>query len=67
MAVALLAHGAENDVVKVKETGFGVRYEVDGQLRTPDDRQPLVRSVWQVEAGQVAPRLITAYPIEVKS
>src|SRR5919109_89628 len=54
LAVALKAHGAENDVVKVKETDFGARYEVEGKLQTPDGREPLVCSVWQVEAGGAA-------------
>ena len=67
LAVALRAHGAENDVVKIKETGFGTRYEVEGKLHCPDGRQPLIRTVWQVESGTAAPRLITAYPMEVKS
>ena len=45
------------------ETGFGPRNEVDGELRTPDGRSPRVRTVWQVDKGQIAPRLITAYPL----
>jgi hypothetical protein len=67
LAVALKKHGAENEIVKEKETGFGPRYEVEGKLQTPDGRQPLVRSVWQVERGERVPRLITAYPMEVRS
>ena len=67
LAVALKTHGAENEIVKVKETGFGPRYEVEGKLQAPDGRQPLVRSVWQLERGLIAPRLITAYPMEVRS
>ena len=44
--------------------GFGPRYEVEGILITPDGRRPRLRSVWQVDEGQLAPRLITAYPLE---
>jgi hypothetical protein len=51
-------------VTKAKETGFGPRYEVEGELETPDGRRPRVRTVWQVDEGQQAPRLITAHPIE---
>jgi len=43
---------------------FGPRYEVEGELAAPDGRRPQVRTVWQQDAGQVAPRLITAYPLE---
>jgi hypothetical protein len=43
---------------------FGPRYEVDGELTAPDGRRPRIRSVWQVDEGEIAPRLITAYPLE---
>ncbi len=45
-------------------TGFGPRYEVDGELNAPDGRRPRLRTVWQLDRGQIAPRLITAYPVE---
>src|SRR5437870_2684502 len=64
LAVALKVHGAENEVTKVKDTGFGPRYEVEGELATPDGRRPRLRTVWQVDEGQNAPRLITAHPLE---
>jgi hypothetical protein len=48
----------------MKETGFGPRYEVEGELSCPDDRRPRVRTVWQMDKGHIAPRLITAYPLE---
>ena len=61
---ALLEHARANEVVRMRETGFGQRYEVHGGLNCPDGRRPLVRSVWQIEEGDIAPRLITAYPLE---
>jgi hypothetical protein len=64
LAVALKKHGAENEVTKMKETGFGPRYAVEGELTTPDGRRPRVRTVWQLDEGQHAPRLITAHPLE---
>ena len=64
MAVALREHGEQNEVTRVKETGFGPRYEVEGELAAPDGRRPRVRTVWQVDEGQIAPRLITAHPLE---
>jgi Domain of unknown function (DUF6883) len=48
----------------VKETGFGPRYEVEGELTAPDGRRPRVSTVWPLDKGQNAPRLITAYPLE---
>lgn len=64
LAKALRDHGQQNDVSKVKQTVFGPRYEVEGTLRAPDGRRPRVRTVWQLDKGQIAPRLITAYPLE---
>jgi hypothetical protein len=63
-ALALQEHGRDHEVAKVRETGFGPRYEVEGALRAPDGRRPRVRTVWQLDRGAVAPRLITAYPLE---
>ena len=64
LAQALLEHGQKHDVTNVTETGFGPRYQIDGELHSPDGRAPRVRTVWQLDRGQLAPRLITAYPTE---
>ncbi len=66
LAEALRAHGRAHEVPKTKETPFGPRYEVEGRLDSPDGRQPRLRTVWQLDAGQIAPRLITAYPLEAE-
>lgn len=63
LALALQEHGQQYEVTRVTETIFGPRYEVEGELKTPDGRNPRVRSVWQIDHGMVAPRLITAYPL----
>lgn len=65
LAAALREHGQRYEVTKVKETGFGPRYEVDGELRTPTGRGPRIRTVWQLDHGDIAPRLITAHPLEI--
>jgi hypothetical protein len=64
LARALREHDQQLEVSAERETGFGPRYDVDGPLKTPDGRTPRVRTVWQIDHGQVAPRLITAYPSE---
>jgi hypothetical protein len=66
LAVALWEHAQQHEVSKVKETGFGPRYEVEGEVTAPNGHCPRVRTVWQVDHGQIAPRLITAYPLEAK-
>jgi hypothetical protein len=64
LAAALREHGQQHEVTRVKETGFGPRYEVEGELAAPDGRRPRLRAVWQVDEGEVAPRFLTAYPLE---
>ena len=64
LAEALRNHGCACEVVRKVETGFGPRYVVEGELTTPSGRRPRVRSVWQHDKGAVAPRLISAYPLE---
>jgi hypothetical protein len=64
LAQAFREHGRGNEVTKVKQIVFGARYEVDGALAAPDGRMPRVRTVWQLGRNELAPRLITAYPLE---
>jgi hypothetical protein len=64
LAEALREHGRTHDVAKVRDTNYGTQYAVDGKFKTPDGRCPRLRSVWQMDEGTVAPRLITAYPVE---
>jgi len=64
LAEALREHRRTHDIVRAHETGFGMRYIVEGELNTPLGRRPGVRTVWQFDEGTIAPRLITAYPLE---
>lgn len=66
LALALKQVGSEDEVVNVTDSGFGPRYVIDGQLPTPVGRLAYVRTIWQIDNGQTAPRLITAYPLEVE-
>ena len=51
-----------SDVDIVKETAYGVRYEVRAALITPTSEQLFVRTVWQIDKGTDLPRLITLIP-----
>lgn len=62
LAEALRQHGLENKIVNAIESPFGCRYIVEGKIMSPDGRNPSVRTVWIVEKGESAPRLITAHP-----
>jgi hypothetical protein len=64
---ALLEHGRVHEVTNSKDTPFGPRFEVDGDLNTPSGQRPRIRTVWQLDHGQVAPHLITAHPLEASS
>jgi hypothetical protein len=62
LAGALIRHAADNRVEKVERSGFGTRYIVEGALDTPVGRRPVVRTVWFLDPGSSAPRIVTAYP-----
>jgi hypothetical protein len=66
LAEALREHGRTQEVVGTRETAFGRRYTVEGELNTPGARRPRVRTVWQCDEGAVASRLISAYPLPAK-
>src|SRR5580658_8986687 len=57
-AERLRDHGSGHPVGRVTETVFGPRYNVDGKIVTPDGRNPTIRTVWQMDHGEPAPRLI---------
>ena len=65
-AAALKAHLIENDVLKIETSPFGMRYIVEGELETPDGRNPKVRVVWFIEIDSDSPRLVTAFPTQYK-
>lgn len=43
-------------------TEYGDRYDIVAALRTPNGRELVIRSIWQIDAGSQAPRLITMVP-----
>jgi hypothetical protein len=63
LADALLEHARSHDVVKEESSPFGMRYVVEGKITSPDGRQPMLRSVWFIDADGEAPRFVTAYPL----
>lgn len=66
MRAALLRHAREGEVQvdEIERTPFGPECPVEGPLRTPDARDPLVRTVWLWQTGNEGPHLVTAYPSE---
>jgi hypothetical protein len=62
LSEALKIHARNGSVATFTESPFGTRYSVDGILNTPDERTPLVRTVWIAESEMPYLRLITARP-----
>jgi hypothetical protein len=50
------------DVTRTSQNAYGVVYEIDGPIKTPDGRTMRFCSVWQVDTGTDVPRFITMYP-----
>lgn len=63
MAAALKQHAADHELASVRPMPHGTHYLVEGELRTPDGRNPLVRSVWKIDENREVPVLVTAYPL----
>jgi hypothetical protein len=57
-----LANTAE--ISKSLECSHGRKYVLDGRIASPSGKAPVVRTIWIVDRGQDAPRLVTAYPQE---
>jgi len=64
LARALLEHASQNEVVRIEDSPFGNSYIINGQLLTPDTRNPRVCAIWFIQTGEEVPDLVTAYPLE---
>jgi hypothetical protein len=60
---ALREHAVEHDITRVEVSPYGQRYVIEGSIRSPDGRNPFIRSIWFIEAGDDTPRFVTAYPL----
>jgi hypothetical protein len=58
----LLRLARSEDVQSVTESPYGVKYSLDGVLRSPRGRYVTVRTVWIIDAGTDRPRFVTAFP-----
>ena len=54
------------NVQKVTDTQFGVKYQIDGLVQTPSGVAVQFRTIWFIEKGDDCPRFITGYPIGLK-
>ena len=58
----LRQHILDYEVTKIEQSSFGTRYVVEGIIKAPDGRRPLVRTVWFIRNGETVPQFVTAYP-----
>ena len=63
LAIALKQHAIRYDVASTRETLYGIHYNIEGALETPDERNPQIQSVWKIEEAETVPTLVTAYPL----
>jgi uncharacterized protein DUF6883 len=63
-AVALHSLAQQSSVSQSLESVHGKKYILDGPIETSIGKTPMVRTIWIVDSGQNAPRLVTAYPCE---
>ena len=59
---ALKNHSIEREINDVRTNQYGTKYELRCEIITPDQRNPCIVTVWIIENGSDAPKLITAYP-----
>ncbi len=59
---ALVQHSIDREIEHEDATGFGAKYKLTCEIQTPDERNPCIVTIWIIETGQDAPKLITAYP-----
>ena len=50
------------EVEAIRQTLYGMRYEIRAPLQTPDGRTLMLRTVWQIDDGTDFPHLITLFP-----
>jgi hypothetical protein len=49
-------HSIDSDIEKTKDADFGIKYELKCVIKTPDERNPCIVTVWIVENGQAEPK-----------
>ncbi|MCY7350308.1 MAG: hypothetical protein LH606_06540 [Cytophagaceae bacterium] len=62
LETALLDLACTGELVDIEETQHGRKYKVQGLLRCPIERRPIVMTVWLLEEENTKFRFITAYP-----
>jgi hypothetical protein len=59
----LISIAHSGDIKEVLSSTHGVKYVIDGLLRTPAGGSIEMRTIWITDKGQVRPCFVTAYPL----
>jgi hypothetical protein len=59
----LISIAHSGDIKEALSSTHGVKYVIDGLLRTPAGGPIEMRTIWITDKGQVRPRFVTAYPV----
>ena len=62
LTAGLLAIARTQNVHEETITRYGVKFAVDGVLRTPSGHEIKMRTIWIAETNEPGPRFVTAYP-----
>ena len=60
----LIGVAQSQPVSEVEPTQYGTKYVIYGMIQPPIGGDLLILSVWQIDYGNSAPRLLSAYPQE---
>lgn len=53
----------KEDIKETIESSYGIKYVIEGIIQSPNGSTIKIKTVWIIEKGETAPRLVTAYPI----
>lgn len=51
------------DVGDASHSPYGIKYVIDGEVKTPNGKRVKLRTVWIIEKGEMRPRFVTIYPV----
>jgi len=58
----LLIHACVREVSDIIETPHGKKFALTCEIKTPDTRNPCIKSIWITRRHSKLPSLVTAYP-----
>jgi len=65
-ALALKLVGTQGNLVGKTESPHGRKYVIVGKMGLPPGRTAMVQTIWIVDKGEQAPRLVKAYPAKAR-